>query len=520
MGRIVNLFWSGTLPRATPMREMGVSGTAVWGGLVQTRETKPEVAGARRWLTYSDLAVNTSIVAAGTRYMLNLIAYAKWHVEPADDKSVEAKKIAEFVDNVINDMTTPFRRVARRAAMYRFYGFGIQEWTAKRRDTDGKIGLDDIEARPQHTIERWQVDESGTVQGVWQRSPMGGEWLYLPRSKIVYLVEDSLTDSPEGIGLFRHIVEPWERLKKYYELEGRGFERDLRGTPIGRVPYAAIQAKVQANLLSKEDAMRITQSIEDFVRLQVKSNDTSIVLDSEPYVANTDSGQSISGTPKYGIELLQGGAAGFADVGAAIERTNLEIARIIGVEHLLLGSDAAGGNRALSEDKSQNFYLVVNGSLDEITDAMNNDVVIPICDLNGIKKELYPKLKHSEVSFRTVSQITTSLSQMAMAGAVLAPDDPAIDDVRDLLGLSPHTQIPMGMLMPQPPQGKITATGNVVPAAASVPGKPKPQPPEADTAGGGVRAKPVAQQTDTAKAEHIMLKAESGDFYMLEIEKA
>jgi len=444
--RITNLFRTGPLPKATPFSEQGVSGTAVYGGLILQRERDARLVGPQKWITFTDLMVNTSIVAAGTRYMLNLISYAKWKVEPADD-SPAAKQIAELFEDVIQDTATPWRRIVRRSAMYRFHGFGIQEWTAKKRD-DGKVGFDDIEARPQHTIERWELDDNGSVVGVWQRAPIGGALLYIPRSKVMYMVDDTLTDSPEGIGLYRHLIEPWERLKKYFELEGRGFERDLRGIPIGRVPYTAIRKAVQAGQLTKEDATGITQAVEDFVKMQSKSNDTSIVMDSAPYIVETDSGPSVSSAMQFGVELLQGGSVGFAEIGQAIDRTILEMARILGVENLLLG-DKGGGSRALASDKSQNFYLVVNGTLDEITDACNKDVIEPLCDLNGIKDELRPKLKHSELAFRTVQEITASLAQMATAGAVLRPDDPAIDDVRDLLGIERQPEPDMDMYQQQ-----------------------------------------------------------------------
>lgn len=441
--------------RFSPFKELGTSGVAIFGGRPVVRETNSLVVGTRKWQTYADLLSNVSIVAAGIRYFLNIVAHANWTVVPPNDSS-EAKGVAEFVDSVINSMETPWRRVARRSAMYRFNGFSIQEWTAVRRP-DGKIGFDDIESRPAHTIDRWEVDEKGTVVGTWQLSPQTSQWIYLPRPKILYLVEDSVSDSPEGMGVFRHMIDPYIRLQKYLTLEGRGFERDLRGIPIGRAPYRAIANWVAAGTMSKEDAARITRAIEDFVQIQCKAEDTSIVLDSAPYVVETDSGKAISGVMQYGLDLLTGASPDFANLAGAVDRLNMEMARIIGVEHLLLGG-GGGANRALSEDKSRNFYLSVNGSLNEIADGINKDIIVTICDLNGIKEELRPKIDHSDVSFRSVGEITAALAQMATAGAVLAPDDEAINDVRDMLGVAKAAPpSPMGMLQAlggKPEEGK------------------------------------------------------------------
>lgn len=418
--------------RFSPFAEIGASGVAVFGGRVMSREKGSLVFGPQRWVTYSEMVANISIIAAGVRYFLNIINSAKWTMEPADD-SAEAKAVAEFLDECVHGMNTPWRRIVRRSSSYRFAGFGIQEWTAKRRE-DGKIIFDDIEARPQHTIDTWDVDERGTVKGVWQVPPQTGRAVYLPRQKIVYMVEDSLTDSPEGLGLYRHMVEPVQRLQKYLLLEGRGFERDLRGIPIGRVPYQALDAAVKSGKMTEDKAKSIIQAIEDFVKIQSKSEDTSLVLDSAPYAVETESGKSLTGIMQYGLELLQGQSPDFANLSSAINRVNTEIARIIGVEHLLLGGEG-GANRALSEDKSRNFYLTSNGTLGDIKDATDKDVIKPICDLNGIPEELRPESKHSDISFRSVQEVTAALRDLATAGAILSPNDPAINDVRDMLGI-------------------------------------------------------------------------------------
>lgn len=471
--------------KVSPFKEIGTSGVAVFGGQIISREKDPRVFGQQRWLTYGELVTNTSIVAAGVRYFLGIVAASKWTLEPADE-SDEAKKNAEFVESVINSMETPWRRVVRRAAMYRFNGYGIQEWTAKKREKDGKIGLDDVEARPCHTMDHWEVDERGTVTGIWQRSPQTGQLLWLPRQKIMYMVEDSVTDSPEGLGLYRHLVDPYLRLMRYQNLEGLGFDRDMRGIPIGRVPYGAIARAVAAGTLTDEEGKRYTSAVESFVKMQTKSEDTSIVLDSAPYVVETQSGQSISGVMQYGLELLQGQQPGFADLNNALARLNREMARIIGVEHLLLGESA--GSRALSEDKSRNFYLTTNGSLDEVADSANKDIVTPICDLNGIKEDMRPKLKHSDVSFRAVTEITQALQQLATAGAVMMPDDPAVDEVRDMLGLSKSPEMTpeqKGLIM-----GAPQLDPNKVPGQPGAPPKPG-FPPKPGTAKPGAK-KPLA----------------------------
>lgn len=425
------------------MKPMGVSGTSVQGGYVRTIDRNANWVGHNKYVTSSDIAVNVSIVAASVHYFLNLLAHPQWSVQPAEEGNDEAQRLADFVEEIIYDMKTPWSRIVRRAGMYRFHGFGTQEWIAKKRK-DGKIGFADIEARPQHTIERWEIEDDGNILGVWQRSPNTGALLGLPRTKLLYLVDDTLTDSPEGLGMFRHLAEPYNRLKQYLELEARAYERDLRGIPIGRAPITLINQAVQAGRLEKEVAKAAIEGLKSFVMLEMKKPDTGLILDSQPFESQTVSGLAVTGTPQWAIELLSGTGAGLSEMASAIDRLQREMARILGTEILMMGD--AGGNRALAVDKSRNLYLIANAVLGTIADGMREDIVGPIWDLNGFPEELKPYLAAEDVAFRDVAEVTAALASMATAGAVLDPTDPVIDDVRDLLGVS-HAPEPTPMLL-------------------------------------------------------------------------
>lgn len=434
--------------RVKPFTQAGSGGTVVMGGIPQSIEIRPELRGDIRHRTAADMLSNISIIAAGLRYFLDLVAQPNWSVEPAEDlgegeSSDAAKKAAEFFENVMYDMESSWIRVVRRAGFYRFHGFGIHEWTAKRRE-DGTIGLKDVAVRPPHTISRWHQDEFGQVLGVWQTNPNTAQEIYLPRGKIVYLVDDLFSDSPEGLGLFRQLVEPATRLERYLALEGIGYERDLRGTPIGRAPLSEIAKLLQDGVITEVEAKRLTKQMEDFISLQVRSVDTGMMLDSAPYRAESDTGETVSSVLQWGVELLQGQATSVEHLGAAVERLNREMARIIATEGLLVGSDS--GSRALSEDKSRNLYLRVNSTTGDIAECFEKDLIDPIWALNGLPNNLKPTLRVADVSFRSVEQVSAALRDMATAGATLRPDDPVIDDVRDLLGVSRQPELTPDLL--------------------------------------------------------------------------
>jgi len=436
-------------PVVAPTKEAGTSGTAVHGGYVENRETNATLTShSQRYKTAADILINISAIAASVRYFVALVANPDWGVKAVND-TPEAQEKADFVKSVQSNLASSWTRIIRRTALYRFYGFGVQEWTAIKRE-DGYIGFTDLESRPQHTIERWEVDDEGRVTGMIQTSPQDYTDRYLPRWKCVYLVDDAMTDSPEGMGWFRNLVEPAVRLKEYLRLEKIGYERDLNGTPVGRAPIAKINEAVETGHMTAAQAAGLITGLENFVKMQLKQSTTGIILDSQPFENQTADGAVASSIPQWGIDLLTSTATSVLALDTAIKRLNVEMARIIGTENIFTGADGIG-SLALAKDKSTNLYLNVNSTLDEMVEQFNRDFIGPLWQLNGFDPALRPSFFHADVSDRDVTEISQVLRDMATAGAVMAMDDPAIDVLRELLGLPP--QDPMMPLTEPPVEG-------------------------------------------------------------------
>ena len=432
--------------KASPTKTVGAPGVSVFGGYIQSNEKNAALNGTTKYTTYSEILANTSIVAAGTRYFLNLAAKAEWQLEPSDHP--ESERLTELAETMLfEDPKTPWHRVVRRAAMFRFYGFSVQEWTARRRE-DGILTLHDVAPRAQFTIERWDINDDGSVNGMIQLNPQNQEELYIPRAKTMYIVDDTLNDSPEGLGLFRHLTEPADRLKQYLRLEGIGLEGDLRGVPIGRGPFTKMAEAEKAGTLTRADRLALEAPLRNFIGNQVKTAETGMILDSMTYESKDESGRA-SNQPQWDVKLLQGGSTGLPDVANAIARLNQEMARVLGVESLLLGGDSAG-SFALSQDKTSQFMLLIDATLKELAESVKDDLLKTLWQLNGWPEEAMPKIMIEEVKARDVEQIAVALRDMAASGAILAADDPVINDVRQLLGVSPQ---------PEPDEEDMALTG-------------------------------------------------------------
>ncbi len=422
----------------SPTRTLGVPGSAIFGGFVQNNEKNPNLSvHGERYKTYSEILANTSIVAAGVRYFLNLVTKVRWNFMPSDADT--DGRFAELAERMLTeDPATPWHRIVRRAAMYRFYGFSIQEWTAERGE-DGFLTFADVAPRAQVTIERWDADVEGKILGVLQRSPQDSRDIYIPREKVMYIVDDTLSDTPDGLGLFRHLVAPAQRLSRYEQLEGFGFETDLRGIPIGRGPFSELAEAVRGGSISESQRVAIEAPLRAFIKDHVKSANLGMLLDSITYQSQDESGRP-SPNKQWDVEILKGSATSFSENAAAIERLNREMARILGVEQLMLGSDSAG-SFAMSKDKTNSFFLSVDSSLTELRAAVKDDLLDTIWELNGWPDEMKPTLTTDAVRFTDVEEVAATLRDMATAGAPLDPEDPVIDDVRDLMGVSKPVRV-------------------------------------------------------------------------------
>lgn len=420
--------------RVSPTKELGSIGTAIYNGTISSTERDPRLSGRTKYTTFGEILANITIVAAGVRFFLNLVSKAKWKAEAPEESGEKGHELAEKVEAILNGMDTPWYRIVRKAAMFPFYGFATLEWVAKR-DEDGTIVFKDVENRPQFTIERWDTNESGQVLAILQRNPQTQIEVAIPREKIVYLVDDALTDSPEGLGLLRHVVGACARLQRYEQLEGFGFEGDLRGIPIARAPLKELRERIRAGNLKKEDADALLAPLREFVSSHTKNPNLGMLLDSEPY-RNKDAAASPSGLYQWMVELLEGGEYSLDAVAKAIERVTMEIARVLGVEHLLLGSQTtASGSYALSKDKSSNFGLIVDSTLRALREAFEKDLLGPLWLLNGWDEALKPKLRTDTNASRDLEQLSGVIRDLSTAGVVLDREDEAVAELFELMGL-------------------------------------------------------------------------------------
>ncbi len=395
-------------------------------------------------------------------------------------------------------LSTPWRQSVRRQLLKKFRGFSLAEMTIRRR-SDGMIVAADLLDRPQWTIYRWnKPDEQSAWLGVEQLTRTGRTF-YIERERLLYSAENTLSPTPDGVGLLRMLAEPVRVLELYQQWEGIGFQTDLRGIPLARAPIAKLRE--QAKTAGAKTEVEIQAYIQgqarfllDFLLNHNKRADQGVLLDSQTFTSK-DAAQSPSAIAEWAFDLIKGASSGMPEIGTAIGRITRDIARVMCAEWLLLGGEDSGGAYSMHEDKTAMFGLIVNSSLQDVADDATRDCAARLVALNGLDPETCtPRLVPEPIATGAVADACRSLMMMFQAG--LNPRDPAINILRGRMDLPPAPDIDeTDFLLPRgaqverlTPDGQIAAVDPAAPRSAAPNDKPTAATPgEA----GNVNARPL-----------------------------
>lgn len=431
----------GAKPPTGPTKPNGGDGIQAYGGFLLSDEQRPELAGLRKWTTFSN-ATNTAIVATGLRRTLDMLAGTKWSCVENEAGGKDAARGVDIVTKglIKASLPKPWPNVVRKAAMYRYFGFSLHEWTVAR-NSDGMMIFADIAHRPQYTVDRWDKPSEQEPWKVISQLTRNGNRFVIPRGRLFHCVDDTLTDSPDGVGLMRHIIELVRRLGVLEGLEGLAFETDLRGMPVGRAPIGELAAQATANgaLTSGQIQSYIadrTVAIRSSLANMVKSPEQLkyLLLDSAPFLGADQN--TFSQGLKWTFDLLKGESNGVDVVGAAIGRLQLEIARVLGIEFAMVGGGSTAGTHGMHKDKTDFFATMLQTTVTELAAFATNDLARVLVGLNGLDPDTAcPTLSAEPISSEAVQDTCTALQALAAAG--LDPRDPAIPVIRDRMQLPP-----------------------------------------------------------------------------------
>lgn len=442
-------------PTADLAKPRGTDGVIAYGGWIQSGESNSKLQGHQKWVTYTN-AINAAIVATGVRYFGNLLAGTEWHAEPNPAGGAGADRGAEIVRQGLfqAEMTKPWPTVVRKGSMYRLLGFSLHA-TAVRVRSDGMIVYSSIAHRPQHTIEKWQrLDEQSAWTGVEQRTSSGGTYS-IPLHECLYCVDDTLTDSPEGVGLLRHVIQLVNRLDRYQVLEWLAYEGDMAGTPIGRAPLEELRDASGSSDAAVNQAYvdATTATFRGVIENRIKTPELMqyLFLDSKTYQGRDPN--TISTVLKWALEIVKSTTNGLPDINEVIKRLQFEIARVLGIEFALVGAE--GGSYSMHEDKTSMFATNLQVTLSEMGNFATSQLARRLVALNGLDPDTCtPRCVAEPISTDKIELVTRALENMQKAK--LQTNDPARNVIRKRLRLPPEPEynaalMPLGPVKPGAP---------------------------------------------------------------------
>lgn len=446
----------------------GYDGVSAFGGYVQQpQDTPPYLRGSQRWRTFAKIRKRTPVSIA-TQLRAALFAGVQWDLEPNESGGPDAERGVEIVRRGLLDARLAGGRswpqvVARAADGRYFLGHAIFA-TAGARASDGIVKYTDIAHRPQHTIERWlrkdPSDESTPFVAVEQRSPMGKQATLWFRECFV-VSNDVGEDAPTGHAVLDDVADRWDKLVRYEALEGTELFSSLGGTPIARIPQGelaeAAEQKYPGDLAKIADYISTrTRKILDFVSKRIKSPDILewLALDSAPYKDPVTG--SYSTTPKWGIEIVKGEMQGLAEIRQIIRDFDLDVARMLGVEFVMVGGGDTAGTFGMHESKISMLGATLSAESWMLARAAEDQLCRRLIAANGLDPDTAtPYLVPSPIAVDDVLRATQALVQLNAAN--LKRNHPAKRTIYDRLHLpwedeeAPNLALPgFGMPMPMP----------------------------------------------------------------------
>ena len=420
-------------PTATDFMEVGSSGLHQYGGEIRNDFLR-QLQGKQQYANYREMADNDPVVGAMLHSIEMLIRSVDWTVEPSEDNDERAIDQAEFVSSCLGDMSNSWVDTLSSIMGFLVYGYSYHEVVYKRRQgftkdartrskfNDGKIGWRKMPVRSQETIERWDLDSNGGINGAIQNDPnsKGKGAVFLPIEKCLLFRTTTKMNNPQGRSILRNAYVPWYYKRRIQEIEAIGIERDLAGLPVALVPPQMLSDAATANERAALDA------IKQLVRNIKRDEQEGIVF---PLAYDPETGQKA-----YDIQLLSTGGRRQFDTDAIIGRYDQRIAMTVLADFLLLGHENVG-TQALSVSKVDLFLRSLDAYISEIVEVFNQHAIPRLMRLNGVDESLSPHLTATLPKSVDLGALGSFVSSLAQAGAPLFPDEALEGHLRSLAGL-------------------------------------------------------------------------------------
>ena len=417
---------------------LGVAGDNTSNGQIRADEFLPELRGKKAIRKYREMRDNDSTIGAVMYATEQVLRDVDLKVSPAND-SAEAKKEAEFVESVLDDMDHTLDDHIAESLSNLSYGFAWFEVIYKRRNgptersdkkrskySDGRMGVRKIAIRAPWTISRFDVDQqTGDVKGIYQDGSGYNNSNYIPTRKSLYYRTTTINGDPAGRSILRNAYTSYEYVNNLQSIEAIAVERELAGIPVARIPAEYLSGDATATQSG------FVNNLQSILR-DVKFNEQGyIILPSDTY---PDKDGAPTNQKLVDVELMSSSGSRNIDIDPIVRRYQHDIARSVLSEFLMLGGGNTG-SYALSKSKTDLFLRALESYIQAIVDVLNKQLVERLWELNGLNYDLMPTIVAGDVAPHDLREIAAFLRNLNGADINVSDHPEVIQDLMDIAEL-------------------------------------------------------------------------------------
>jgi hypothetical protein len=394
----------------TALRTLGRPGLGMYQGHVVENRLR-EFQGDRWIATLAEMTETDPIIGGILQAIELLIRQTEFDVEPGDN-SQEAADDADFVKQCLDDMSFSWADTLSEILTFLPFGWAFMEITYKYRGgdvedptrqstySDGKVGWRKWSLRGQETRTRWEVDNEGGIQGMWQRTPPDYTEVLIPIWKALLFRTNTRLNNPEGRSILRNAYVPWYYKTNIQRIEAVGIERDLAGLPVAYIPSDYMTP-------SASDDKKVVYGIIQDIVTKIRQDENAGIVMPMAYDEN--------GNKMFSLELLASSGGRQFDTNVTVERYNKDITMAALADFMLLGHGQIG-SFALASSKTDLFATAIGANLDTICTTISQYEIPRLLRLNGRTPKVLPKLIHGDIESMDLTELGDYVTKIAGVG--------------------------------------------------------------------------------------------------------
>ena len=364
----------------------------------------------------SEMKSNDAYVNAWVNAKNAIALKPDWVVKPKDTtKNTEkAKEYSELIsDMLFKDMSTSFNSFVLNSITMAEYGFSVSEIVLKKRlgktdnpntsslYEDGLFGIAKLAPRWQNSITKWDIDNNGNIENLYQRGDNFTNDVKIPYKKVLHFVMNGYNGNPEGESVLRGTFVSYYNKKNIERIQRETFERGFSGI---------LDIQVPPRYLSKRnntpEGMEVRRNLEAFMKNVKQGKEAGII---RPF------------SKDFAIELIQGKTGTGLDPDKMIERYNTEIVMCL-LSDSFMGKSKVYQGASGEQTKTKIYKSFIGIILDEIKEQVNKKLIPMIFEINNLDEDLMPYLDYGNLDDLDLQAISWFIQSVAKnCGPLITP---------------------------------------------------------------------------------------------------